>query len=384
MEDSKYIHINTTKLFVERRFKEIPHHKPLKRTRLFSAQDYEKIPGMDLYRMFSYFFGNNIVPIDRTGTITTPFNTTLLPNLELPKFELSDKTYAECCDDRAKYLLSLDKPMFVFYGGGIDSMTVVAALLKHATGLQRSKIYIVMSNDSIIANQKFYNDVICGKFGVVASQFFPRVLGQQDAICVTGEHNDELFGVNMTQSLVMKYGNEIMHEEATLSTLMDKLNRQSILLSDEEKRDMRRCIELMQEVVEKSPVEIVTIHQFFWWLNFVLTWNVAYTRIPSFADNPIVPEENYFTFFGSKDFQLWAMNNHTKLVGETWKTIKQPAKDYIVTLGSYSDEDFRVNGVKRSCLTNVTYNKPTAFVLDSNMKSHQEATNLFLEKNSFV
>lgn len=383
MVDSKYIHVNAAKLFVERRFKEIPHHKPVRRTRLFNEQEYENIPGMDVYRLFSYFFGNNIVPIDRTGTIVTPFNTTLLPVLEMPQYKKTTKTYAECCAERAKYLLALGKPLCVFYGGGIDSMTVMTALLKHANDAQRANIYVVMSNDSVLANQKFYNDVICGKFNIVASHMFPMLLGQKDAICVTGEHNDELFGVNLTHALVMKYGDSIMHEEATLSTLMNVLNRQSILLSDDEKRNMRTCIEMMQEVVEKSPVEITTIHQFFWWLNFCLTWNVAYTRIMAFSSHPVSPEDNYFSFFGSGDFQLWAMNNHTKLVGQTWNTIKQPAKDYIVDNG-HLDEDFRLNGVKRSCLTNVTYNKPTAFVIDSTMKSHQEVPNLFLEKNSFV
>jgi hypothetical protein len=383
MEDSKYVHINTSKLFAERRFKEIPHHKPIKRTRMFTYRDYDNIHGLELYRMFSYFFGNNIVPIDRTGTITTPFNTTLLPILELPKYEVMTKTYAECCDDRAKQILDMNKPIYVFYGGGIDSMTVLAALIKNATPEQYDNINIVMSNDSVLANQDFYNEVILGKFNIVPSQMFPRLLGQPNVVCVTGEHNDELFGVHITQALVVKYGDDVMHEPVTEESLCDKMNRQSILLTDEEKNNISRCVDLLQQVVSKSPVKIATLHQFFWWTNFVLTWNVAYTRIMSFASSPVTPDENYFSFFGSKDFQLWAMNNHTNLVGATWNTIKQPAKDYIAEY-CYDNEDFRVNAVKRSCLTNVTHNKSSAFVIDSNMIAHKEATNLFLESNSFV
>lgn len=365
MADSNYIYVNTSKLYVEKTYREIPSFKPVRKTRLFSDEKYENIPGIDLYKKFSYYFGNNLVSIDRSNTIITPFKTELASYLKLPEYEKQDLSYAECCDRRAKQLLALNKHINIMWSGGIDSTTMLSALLNNSTKNQQRNMTVLLSGDSISNNQKFYDDVICGNLGVASSYNFDDYLGQLGSIFVTAENNDEIFGTNLVSFFLYRQDFDILFEEPTVSNLFKILEKKKIIASEEDKEDMRKCIYMMMFVAGKCPFELDTIYKFFWWLNFCLMWNVSYTRILGFAKYKTYPEENFFSFFSTKEFQLWSMNNVDNLIGDSWKTAKQQAKDYINEY--HKNDDYRLNAVPSSNLPNVCYNKSAPFALDKSM-----------------
>lgn len=384
MEDSKLIYVNTSKLFVDKTFKEIPAFKPVKKTRLFDDGEYDFIPGINLYKLFSYYFGNNIVLIDRTETITTPFNTSLLPNLRLPNFVETDLSYADCCDKRAKELLELDKPLNIMYSGGIDSTTVLSSLLNNSTKKEQKRMTILLSDASIRNNQEFYDNIISGNLSVKPSIFFEEYLGRKDELFIIAENNDELFGTNLVSSFVHRFDMDILFEEPSLSNLFKLIEKRHVLTSEEDMADIRKCIDLMFLLTSKSPVELDTVYKFFWWLNFCLMWNVSYTRILGFSKQRIIPEENYFSFFSTDYFQLWSMNNVDSLIGEQWRTAKQHAKDYINEY--HKNEKYRIDALVGNNLSNICYNKPTHFAIDNNFNTVEinSKLNLFLQENSFV
>lgn len=379
------IYINTNKMFVDVVFKEIPYTKPITRTRLFSNDFYSDYPGMEQYRSFSSYFDSGVVCIDRSNTITTPFKTTLLPCLEMPTYEVFEKSYSDCCDERAKQILALNKKLVVFWSGGIDSTTMLSALLKNSTQEQQQNISILMSNESILQNENYYNDIICGKFDVIHTSNCVNYLGSDDYVCVVGENNDEIFGTNFIYSLARIEGIEILQNEPTISTLLSLLNKNKLLIIDDDVSEVRNNIDIMNAIVDKCPVKVDNIFTYFWWLNFCLSWNVSYTRIMAFAKTNVSPEHNYMSFFNTKEFQLWSMNNVNKIDITSWNTIKQSAKDYIFSY--YSDDIYKQNAIKKSHITCAFYNKPVPFCIDESMNRIYDVLdveNFLVQENSFV
>lgn len=374
MVDSKCILVSTSKLFVDRHYRQIPTIKPIKRTRLFN-EDENLVSGLDDYRYFSHYFGDTIVPIDRTNTIVTPFNTTLHPVLELPQTQ-SDKKFSDCCDERASALVQSGKYVNVMYGGGIDSVAMLVALLKNSSEKQRSSIRIIMSNESISRNQKAYDKLICGKFNIIPSYEFDSRMGNKNSIFVTGECGDEIFGTSFIQNIMYRSEVDVMTEEPTLSTIMMLLRKNVIVETEEEQRQHRRFVEMLFAVTEKSPAQLDTVYKFLWWLNFVLSWNVSYTRLMTFSNGSVLPEQNYAPFYATADFQNWSIANVDVLSIQ-----KQAAKDYI---NEYCDGLMTNNLVKSNSLAAVCYNKPSVFAIDELNNIHREPYNIFVENNSFV
>jgi hypothetical protein len=105
----------------------------------------------------------------------------------------------------------------------------------------------------------------------------------------------------------------------------------------------------------------------------------------AFANHNISPEQNYLSFFNTKDFQLWSMNNINKIDITSWKTIKQFAKDYIFSY--HHDEIYKEHAIKKSHITCAFYNKPVPFCIDANMNriyNTVDVENFLIEDNSFV
>ena len=110
MVQCNMILINTNKLFDDAVFGQIPYIKPIRKVRAFKENIYSEYPGMSQYRSFSRYFSSGIVPIDRSNTISTPFNMSLMSCLEMPNYEVTDISYDECCNSRAKQILNTGIP----------------------------------------------------------------------------------------------------------------------------------------------------------------------------------------------------------------------------------------------------------------------------------
>ena len=163
------------------------------------------------------------------------------------------------------------------------------------------------------------------------------------------------------------------------------MNKNKLLVIDDDVSETRNNIDIMNEIVNKCPIQVDNIFTYFWWLNFCLRWNVSYTRIMAFAKTNVSPEQNYMSFFNTKEFQLWSMNNVNKIDITSWTTIKQYAKDYISSY--YSDDNYKQNAIKKSHITCAFYNKPVPFCIDENMNRIYDALdvkNFLVQENSFL
>lgn len=380
METSEFLYLNTAKIFSDTKVFDFPRGKVHKHYTPFKKIPHNDFPGLMNYHRFASSLLTNIASIDRSNTLTTPFRMKLTPHLEMPEFEKVTYTYADCVDKRAKQLLELDKEITVMYGGGIDSITMVTALLRNATPEQQSKITLAMSEESIYTEHSYFKTKLAGKFKIIPSIDFNHYLGTQPYVVVTGEGNDELFGTNYIKRLIIRHGEEVLDKEPSKETILELLDVED-QFNIKNTEESQKHAEYLFRVAAKSPVKLSTVHQFFWWINFCLLWNTKQTRMLGFIEHgdgrvSIKPETNYFNFFSTKEFQLWSMN----AIGSSHK--KQEAKDYI-------DIPELMSKGKINNLNTICYNKPATFAIDSNLRyfdavSYLEPEQFLIQDNSFL
>src|SRR3954462_7436394 len=136
---------------------------------VFDEPPTQRTPGIARFLHATTLYGGRwAVPIDRTGTITTPIRN--VPLFPIPEFRTFTKSYEEVCDGRAREILqNADTPgirIYVLYSGGIDSTCLLISLLKQATPEQKKNIVVLMSHESIAENPRFYEEHIRGKLKV--------------------------------------------------------------------------------------------------------------------------------------------------------------------------------------------------------------------------
>jgi asparagine synthetase B (glutamine-hydrolysing) len=377
METSDLIFLNTGKLFSDTTVYDLPRSRPNTSYTPFNKMLFNDHPGMMNYYLFSTKFLTNVASIDRSNTLTTPFNLKLMPHLEMPVYEKVSYDYADLVDKRAKEILEKDKEIIIFYGGGIDSIAILTALSRAANRSKQRvpQIKIALSQDSIYADRYFFDEYIKHTYELLPSVSFHQFLGDNRFVCVTGEGNDELFGTNYTNRILYRRSIDTLEMDPTEEHILYLINTADKygFRSDE---DAERNLKYLFDVAKKSPVELTTVHQFFWWINFCLNWNTKQTRLLAFALLKVKPEENYFNFFSTKEFQLWSMNN----VGSSWK--KKEVKNYIAL-------DELMNKSKVNNLNTICYNKKMAFALTSQLTKYQsvgdiDSSKFLIQDNSFL
>ena len=333
---------------------------------------------------------NSVCLIDRTENIQIPFNVKLYDRFKMPTDLTSyDLTYEQCCDRRANelYTLSkqLDKPLLIFYSGGIDSTLMLISFFKAIPENDRDRITVMMDYDSMKEYPAFYQTHIRGKLKTLPSASFDNYFNKQ-YIIVGGEFNDQLFG----SDIVIKYANMFTFEQIT-----ERYTRKNV--SDffvgcgmtVEQADI--WFNLLDASCKAAPVAVITIFDFLWWLNFNFKWQAVFFRMlmrcrstsQSHIDQNFV-DTYYHHFYGEEYFQVWSMNNHDKKIKDEWKTYKHHAKNLIYEFTQ--DADYRDNKTKSPSLYKLftLRRTPKALTTDYDFIYDLEPENLYVPDNSFV
>jgi len=313
-----------------------------------------KLPGVEKFLHYFKLYNQDVIPVDRTNTLKTPIN--LLNLFPLPKLVPYKKKYEDICNDRAKELLKkstkLSAPIYVLYSGGIDSTLVLVSLIKNSNSVEREKINVLISQASITENPNFYENHILGKLNCLPSTSLRYILGTKNML-VTGEHNDQIFGSDIIADFIREFGEAAGDKKYDREKVLSFFNKRV----PEPKLNLF-YVNLFEELCSKSPVEIKTNFQFFWWINFALKWQNVSMRILMFTREKNITGINqeyidkYLNhFYSTEDFQLWSMNNLDKKWKGTWKTYKWPCKEIIYNFTG--DSEYRDNKIKYGSLGSV-------------------------------
>ena len=289
------------------------------------------------------------MPVDRTGKFN-PLNMMYEPIPAVNKF---NKTFEECCMDAAKNLWSLGKPIELFWSGGIDSSGALIALLE--TKSKNDVLNIRYTQDSIDEFPLMWEKMVKDKNDPLPNKEMldDSLFENHDIIKVTGECGDQCFGSDALHKNLHRHADDW---ETIFSWSKDEIfHNQAVEVrkNTSEKQFVQRKIamaEVLFDNVDDAVIEVKTIFDLYWWMNFCFKWQDVDSRmIFNFSDTS--EWKSTISFFNTENFQKWSIVNHDIKHGGTWETYKQPAKEYI---NKYiKDETYRKNKTKEPSLIKI-------------------------------
>ncbi len=240
------------------------------------------------------------------------------------------------------------------YSGGIDSTCVVVSLLKHATPEQKKHIVILLSQDSITENPRFYDEHLKSNFRLESSIGFAKHLGGE-VILLSAELNDQLLGANAVRDVIINYGSTFIHAPYDRERIVAFYSR----CLGGNTSEARHFVSLFEGLRDTASIPIQTNLDFLWWINFTTKWQACLLYVLLFTPpentariTPDYLRDRFISFFNTDDFQLWSMNNLDKRIKDTWKTYKWVAKDVIYAFNK--DTEYRDHKMKRGSLGALT------------------------------
>jgi len=268
----------------------------------------------------------------------------------------------------------------------VDSTCVLVSLLRNATAAQKQRIVVLLSEDSITEYPKFYREHIRGKVLCRSAMLFPYIIGTKNLL-VNGEHNDQIFGSDITIEVINRFGAE------TITGAYDpKLLQAFFEVKLEGNAEMAAFyVELFERLKEIAPVPIKTNYEVLWWNNFAVKWQTVYARMLSFtarrnADklSPKYLKDYYQPFFNTEAFQLWSMNNLDSRIRDGWRSYKWPAKEVIYEYTK--DMDYLNTKIKRGSLQSLITKHAQFNFMDDRFKFHDQLGPevFYQEQNDFV
>ncbi len=289
------------------------------------------------YRLAAKFWGSGL--IDRSKTLYTGFpyeNLYPLPTSPSGPAAPLDKL----CDDVGKAILKeaadTRKQVQVFWSGGIDSTAAIIGLLKAATDQDCLKrLEVLLSEESVKEYPSFYRRFI--------KPLHPRFVGapvtehlDPKKLIVTGEHGDQIFGSAKAMPYVIDGRAFEPYGQMLPEILSETLGSAG---------DADTVVRYLEPFLKVCPVELRTIFDAFWWINFALKWQIVGLRLAVFRVRDVQLAFNALRhYFTDPGFQLWSLANHDKKIKDSWESYKMPLKDYIFRFTG--DDDYRRNKTK--------------------------------------
>jgi hypothetical protein len=272
----------------------------------------------------------------RKGINNFPFKNTIVDKwgFGMPDYDLTfNLDFASITNQRACDLAKTknDKPWLILYSGGIDSTTIVVALLKNLSKNDLTNITIACNQLSIAENPRFFYDYIEPNFTTIDSTnlIFGSELLKKYYI-FDGEPADQLYGLGVRT--LAEDGGKI----ATKDFRQDPDELLKIFGRQMDKETAIWYYESIRANIESTDVPLSSYYDFVWWMNFNFMWpsivlrsmHIFQTRSNSSSTKEYL--DNFIPWYNTQDYQLWAMNNHLGVrYGITMAQRKLASKKYI-------------------------------------------------------
>jgi hypothetical protein len=297
-----------------------------------------------------------------------PFEQQVWPGMVMPAYDSAfNKTFADISEQRALEIKSRinnnNERFAVMYSGGIDSTVIMTALLKNLTQREKKNLVICASAASAVNNPVFWTKFIAGKLTVIdsISTKYDDLI-EQGLIPITGDTGDCLFGTTFASHLYYNWrsytgnlsslsANELEKKiqyftspEIHYSEFKDLLinyfkipKKQGFPFYPLERPNPAFAEIFYNKLdlhAQTSPVEIRSLHDFFWWYIFNLKYvNCAVRGHIYYNDRIGIRQANdtIVNWYHTTDYQQWSManNNNGTKIGLTAATYKKVARDYI-------------------------------------------------------
>jgi len=338
-------------------------------------------------------YGNNGAIVDRSNTITTPFNTKTIEWLGIPSLDNNfTKSLEECCYNNARNIINQsileNKTITLMWSGGIDSTCMLASFLSVADKNELARITILLNKDSILENTEFYRNYLIGKIKCKDSNSWPNHINDS-VIFLTGEGGDQLgwFGFTRhSESAFNELGWDFLRLAATSDNIIKCLEKIC-----QSKKVATVCYERVIDPLRKTAIiDVDTVSQSLWWTIFCAKWQNVYLRImnnliDTHNVNTEYMQSNFKMFYQSEDIQRWIMcNNERALWVNKFTDIKLPLKEVIYKFDN--NKKYLENKVKLGSLGKLSKMRPSIgfITTDWEFLDNIEIESYYNKNNSFI
>lgn len=254
--------------------------------------------------------------LDRSATLKSFVNLSILD--PMPSYSTMTTSFSDLMIQRANQLIATGKPIDMYWSGGIDSTSILAALLRSGV----TNIHVYLTPASIAEYPLFFTKYVRDLPHTIQDGPAVNVKVNLNNIIVSGELGDQIFG----SDLILQY------DRADLDMPYVGFFHQDFVNS-------------MKPVIDNAPIEINSLIDFLWYFNFCFKWHFVKLRLPMQSNFVNSNWQNYFCpFFDTLEFQLWSMNNRDKIIKTDMNTYKWISKEFI--LDFTGDNDYFKNAIK--------------------------------------
>ena len=311
---------------------------------------------LQLWRSLYKFISYAVSFVDRTGTIQIPIHTETPQHLAMPEYDPNfSMTYEECCDHKVSELIELqdrlDIPIRIMYSGGIDSSLILISFIKRLGVDQTSRrVEVFLDQESIQENPALWHKFILPYFRIVDSDRYGTRFDKQ-GILIGGEGNDQLFGSDIYKDVIRWGGNKILDTAWTEGLIRDYFKYKKLTQAESDV-----WFEQFSRLINAAQCSIVTIADWWWYINLTCKWASVYHRMLFYVTQPQLVNNDYIEtyfqqFFNTDHFQRWSLVNRDQKHQGDYLSYKFHARDLIADF--LNDTQYRLK-IKRPSLGHIT------------------------------
>lgn len=227
----------------------------------------------------------------------------LLHNSELRFDVVMDSITHRFCD----YIQRTGKTPYISWSGGIDSTSILVSLLKVGNSDFLKKLVVLYNDRSIKENSFFYHRFLDGKVSTLNFDQSPLHVtadNYDQIVILDGEVGNQVMGSPHINSLVRQGRRDILDSDWT--TIQDY---SEIIYGSTDYH-----IQMIKDSAESAPVEILTVFDFLWWLNFNFKVDDVLLRKMLTHVHDLTPDQSrefwesgIFRHYAQPEMQQWSL-----------------------------------------------------------------------------
>jgi hypothetical protein len=237
-------------------------------------------------------------------------------------------SFADITDMRANELLLKSRDyqnIYVFFSGGIDSTTILSAILKNWDSKDLERVVIVLNDNSINEYPFFYETYIKDKLLTVSTDTFytGSTLLNENNMYVTGDCGSPIMHPDNI------YDYEAIYPDTYLKSW--KSNKDNII-------GYLASVDAFELIQQSLPEHLDTVFDFFWWYNFNQGYDIdlyylisLYGTLDPNVDTKQFLFNNQYIWFNNLNYQNWSMYSPSDMKIGKLSEVKLPMKQYILS-----------------------------------------------------
>lgn len=280
---------------------------------------------------------------------------------EIKSLPQSKMSFEDMCLSTADNLnRTVDKNIYLYYSGGMDSAAVLLSLRKVMTPKQLERVYVVASHHSVLEFPELWTEIYYQFSGRILNSYQNMEDLARKGIVLTGQHADHLLGSDNIRRVYDRHGDAGINmpwRDAMLPIYTDLFG----------KPVTEKFIEVYGETTDECPFPIVTAFDWVWWFGFTNKWQHAKYKFLGYKPwkNPKSTYKNVVHFFDTPEWQKWSLDNHDLKTVSKLSDYKHTIRDFVVRESGYNSYK---NKRKESSLRMLWYNKEFAYGIADDFK----------------